>query len=233
MPSRKWTGPRQLWPEDHVSYLRAHYPHRRTAAIAAELGRNVSKVYAKASSLGLAKTPAFYESAESGRLKKGETRPGSERTQFRKGQAPPNKGLRRPGWGPGRMKETQFRKGRRPHTWKPIGTVLADHEGYLRIKVRERRPEDANGWNPEIWPLLHHRVWQEKHGPVPAGHAVAFRNGNRSDCTIENLELIPRGELARRNRMWGRYPRELSEAIQLAGALKRRIRRARSAEEHD
>jgi hypothetical protein len=70
-------------------------------------------------------------------------------------------------------------------------------------------------------------------GPIPPSHAIAFRDGDRSNCAIENLEMVSRAELARRNVMWNRYPKELCLAIQLRGALKRRIRRMSRAEEQN
>jgi hypothetical protein len=54
---------------------------------------------------------------------------------------------------------------------------------------------------------------------------VAFKDGDRSNCAIENLELRSMADNARRNNMWGRLPRELAEVIQLNGALKRKVRR--------
>jgi hypothetical protein len=179
--------------------------------------------------LGLRKTQAFLQSEESGILIKGHTRGIS--TQFKKGQTPKNKGLRRPGWSAGRMKETQFKKGDRTgiaaRNWKPIGTVLADTDGYLRIKVCEavHGKEPTGFGNQKCWPFLSRHTWEQRNGPIPPGHVIAFRNGNRADCAIENLECISRGELANRNKMWGRLPQELAEAIQLNGALKNKIRR--------
>ena len=129
------------------------------------------------------------------------------------------------------MRETQFKKGARTgkaaENWKPIGTILPDPEGYLRIKVREAiHGKEASGFgNTKLWPLLQRQVWQEHNGPIPPQHVVVFQDGNRANCAIENLECIHRKELARRNCMWNRYPRELAEAIQLTGALKRKIRK--------
>lgn len=220
------------WTAEQVARLRALYPVRNTAAIAVELQRPISSVYQAAAKLGVHKSPEFYDSAESGRLKKGETRPGSIATQFQKGQIPANKGLRRPGWAPGRMRETQFQKGQRTgcaqHNWKPIGTILADTEGYLRIKVREAvHGAEASGFgNTKVWPLLNRHIWEQVKGPIPPKHIVAFKDGNRQNCAIENLELMSMAANARRNSMWTRYPRELAEAIQMNGALKRKLRRA-------
>lgn len=220
---------RRFWTFEELSTVRALYPVRSTQLIADMLRRPLTTIYQTARKLGVRKAPEFYDSPESGRLKKGETRPGCIATQFKKGAVPANKGLRRPGWSPGRMKETQFRKGERSgiaaRNWRPIGTILPDTEGYLRIKVREAKPGEAYGFgNCRVWPLLGRHVWEQHHGPIPTGHAIAFKDRDRSNCDIGNLECISRAELAHRNRMWGRLPRELAEAIQLNGVIKRKLR---------
>jgi hypothetical protein len=128
------------------------------------------------------------------------------------------------------MAKTQFKKGARTgaaaRNWRPIGTILADGEGYLRIKVREAEhgKEPYGFGNTNVWPLLHRKVWADRHGPIPPKHIVTFKDRNRSNCSIENLELITMAQNADRNRMWGRLPDELSKTIQLAGVLNRKIR---------
>lgn len=207
------------------------YPHRPTKEIAGKLGRSVTAIYRKAALLGLHKTDDFLNSPLSGILRKGHTRKEGVPFQFPKGHAPANKGLRRPGWFSGRMRETQFKKGQRTgkaaKNWKPIGSILPDAEGYFRIKVREaEHSREATGFgNTKVWPLLQRYIWEEHNGPIPPTHIVAFKDGNRANCALDNLECIHRRELARRNCMWNRYPRQLAEAIQMTGALKRQIRK--------
>jgi hypothetical protein len=232
---------RRAWTDEERELVRRQYPHVKTDAIAALLGRKVGMVYKQAAKLGLHKTAAFRASAESGILRKGEFREGSVATQFKKGDAPANKGLRRPGWAPGRMASTQFKKGQRSgvaaENWCPLGTIRPNSQGFLRIKIREGVKGEAYGFgNTKIWPLLNRHVWAQAHGPIPPGHAVFFKDGDRSNCAVENLECITRADLARRNAMWTRYPRELALAIQLNGALKRKMRRLTSeqyAEQND
>lgn len=221
---------RSIWTADECDFLRQHYPHMPTSKLAAEMGRTVEATYRIASKLGLHKTPEFLASPESGRLKPGQSRPGMVATQFRPGNVPSNKGLRRPGYAPGRMGQTQYRAGNRSgvaaRNWHPIGTILADTDGYLRIKTREAvHGQEATGFgNTQVWPLLHRHIWSQHHGPIPAKHIVTLKDGDRSNCAIENLELISMADNARRNSMWNRYPRELAEVIQLGGALKRKLR---------
>jgi hypothetical protein len=226
------------WSGDELAVVAELYPARRTNEIAARLGRPTTGVYRIAHKLGLRKSAAFLASAESGLLRKGETRPECVASQFKRGHVPANKGLRRPGWSPGRMRETQFKRGARSgvaaRNWKPIGTILADTEGYLRIKVREavHGAEPTGFGNTKVWPLYNRYIWEQHKGPIPPKHIVAFKDRDRGNCAIENLELLSMADNARRNRMWGRLPRELAEAIQMNGQLKRKLRRLNGAKQN-
>ena len=215
---------RRGWTAEQLQMLRDLYPETETAALATRFRKAAQTVNTMASKLGVRKTAEFMR-------RRAIERPEWVACQFSKGHIPANAGTRRPGWGPGRMKETQFKRGERSgvaaRNWRPIGTILPDPEGYLRIKIREAEhgKEPTGFGNTRVWPLLQRHVWEQHHGPIPRGHNVAFKNGNRQDCSIENLECISRAEMAHRNRMWGRLPQELAEAIQLNGALKRKLRR--------
>jgi hypothetical protein len=227
---------RRSWTAEELHYVEAHYPDASTAKIAEALGRSLTQVYQKAAVLGVKKSPEFDASQESGRLKKGQSR--GTAFQFPKGHVPANKGLRRPGWAPGRMRETQFGKGQRSgmaaRNWKPIGAIRTDPEGYLRIKIREaEHGTEATGFgNTKVWPLLNRHIWEQHHGPIPPKHIVLFKDGNRQNCAIENFELISMADNARRNSMWNNMPRELAEVIQLRGALNRRLRKL-DGKKHD
>ncbi len=218
---------RQCWTAEEETYLREHYQDASTSAIATHLQRTVEKIYAKAGRMGLAKSAEYLRSNCRLRLGHGI----GKSTQFRTGHAPANKGLRRPGWAPGRMRETQFKRGQRTgmaaKNWRPVGTILPDSDGYLRIKVREAKhgKEPTGFGNTKVWPLYQRYVWEQHNGPIPPKHLVVFKDGNRQNCAIENLECISMAENARRNVMWNNYPREMAEAIQLNGVLKRKLRR--------
>jgi hypothetical protein len=215
---------RRLWSAAELKMLRKLYPNRPTQELARTFHRSVSALHGMAKKEGLKKSEKYLHSDECDcRLKKGSQI--GKRFRFPKGHVPANKGIRRPGWYTGRMRETQFKKGHVPHTWRPVGTILVDGDGYLRIKVRERVPGDKQGWDSNVWPCLHHLVWMERRGGIPAGHMVIFKDRDRTNVKFENLELISMGDNARRNRMWGRLPPELCKAIQLNAVLKRVLRR--------
>jgi hypothetical protein len=218
---------RRPWSEEHLDTVRRLYPDTPTQKIADRLGRSLSTVYQTAARLGLQKTKEYLDSPAACRLRR-EASAASIATRFKPGQTPANKGMRRPGWAPGRMRETQFQPGVRQgiaaRLWCPVGTVKTDPEGYLRIKIREGKKGEAYGFgNTKIWPLLNRHVWEQVHGPIPIGHAIVFKDGDRTNCEIGNLECLSRRDLMLRNssQRWGK---EVFEVIQLRGAINRKLR---------
>jgi hypothetical protein len=126
-----------LYTDAERALVRELYADTPTAEIAKRLGRETCSVYRIASSMGLRKSPEYLAGPNACRLRRGDG-VGSG-TRFKPGQVPANKGTRRPGWAPGRMAETQFKKGVRTgiaaKNWRPVGTILTDADGYLRIKI--------------------------------------------------------------------------------------------------
>lgn len=204
--------------------MRERYPHEQTRVLADALSRSESSVYGRALVLGIKKSAAFLASPAACRTN-GRHGIGS---RFEKGHTPANKGLRRPGWAPGRMRETQFRKGERRgvavELWKPIGTERISKDGYLERKVNNDLPLQRR------WRAVHLIVWEAANAPLPKGHAIVFKNGDKTDIRVENLECITRAELMRRNTLH-RYPKEIASAIQLLGALQRQINKRGTANE--
>jgi hypothetical protein len=229
VPDRFRAGKR-LWDDEEIAVLLARYPHEPTPRIARALRRSLSAVYGRAQILGLTKTAEYLASPDACRLRRGE-HPGVA-TQFKKGQVPANKGLRRPGWSPGRMKETQFKKGVRQgvavRLYQPIGTERISKDGYLERKINDDLPLQAR------WRSVHLLVWEAANGRVPKSHAITFVNGDKRDIRLANLKCITRRELLARNTVHN-LPKPLAETIQLLGALNRKIRRRRNAhaEEQD
>ncbi|MHB0818520.1 HNH endonuclease signature motif containing protein [Stutzerimonas stutzeri] len=204
---------RRSWTADEIELLRERYPDEPTDSIATDLGRSVSMVYAKAKNLGLSKSDAFLASPLARRLD------GSLGISYRfgKGHEPWNKG--KTGLpSTGRMAETQFRKGNKPGNWLPIGSHRTSQDGYLQRKVTD------TGYPPRDWVSVHVLLWEERNGPVPPGHCLCFKDGNKQHITLDNLEFITRAERMRRNTIH-RYPPELKDAIRTVGRLKQTIRR--------
>lgn len=210
---------RARWTPEEDAILAREYPDRPTADLEAMLpGRTVRAIYARATEQGLRKSTAFLQSDASGRMQKGKAL-GAE-YRFTPGQVPPNKGLRRPGWGPGRMKETQFKQGVRggvaARLYQPIGTERITEDGYRQRKVNDDRPFHRR------WRFVHVLVWEAAHGPVPKGSAIVFRDGDRLNCALENLAQVSRKDLMSRNSVHN-YPDPIPQLVQLRGALVRKI----------
>lgn len=107
-------------------------------------------------------------------------------TRFKKGQETHNKG--KPFIAGGRSAETQFKKGHKPHNYKPVGTIIYDKDGYKIIKVSDE------GRQRDKWCFLHRYNWEKAHGAIPQGHMVIFLDGNKENCSLDNLAVIDRGE---------------------------------------
>lgn len=45
---------------------------------------------------------------------------------------------------------------------------------------------------------LHRLVWERAHGPLPSAHVLTFKDGVKTNVTIENLELVPMSGMAHR-----------------------------------
>lgn len=140
--------------------------------------------------------------------------PGLRAAQFKKGQQPWNTGLHFVAGG--RSAETRFKKGSRPHTWQPIGATRERKDGYLQRKVSD------TGYTPRDYVSIHHLVWRmHGRGVVPKGYALCFIDGNNRNFDINNLELVARADLMKRNTVH-RFGPEIASAYQLIGAIKRK-----------
>lgn len=220
-PGRQYRAGRWLWSADDDAFLRAIYPDQATPAVAKTLGRTLASTYNRARILGLSKSSAYLDSPAACRLRRGDHV--GRRFWFTKGHVPKNKGLRRPGYSVGRMRETQFKKGGLPLNNMPIGsTRLVDGYVYRKVSAVPKVPYTVN-WKPE-----HHLIWIAKHGPIPVGSALKFIDGNPQNVRLDNLQLISRSQLLARNSIHN-LPPELKKTVQLLGALTRQINKRTNA----
>lgn len=120
---------------------------------------------------------------------------GQEGTQFKKGH-PSTKGVKMSAEQYRKCAKTMFKKGNRPKTAVPVGTIAvakimngSRKELYYKKKVAE----------PNRWKLLHRLVWEEHNGPIPPNHVITFLDGNWQNCDISNLMCISRGANCRAN----------------------------------
>lgn len=221
--SRNINRPRWKWTDEQLDLLRRLYPDVKASDIAAQIGCPLQQVYSKASRLGLSKSDSFLAGPDSGRIAEGQLL--SPDTCFRPGNQPwcaGKKGLQTGGVA------TQFKKGQRngraAELWQPIGTEIVSSDGYLRRKLTD------TGYTPTDYVMVHRIVWEEHNGPIPPGHVVTFRNRDRSDVRIENLECLSRQELIARNTIT-RFPPALRQLINANARLRRTIKKTADAKE--
>ena len=208
------------WTDDEVAELRRLFPDHTAREISERTGRGVRSIELKARQLGLRKTSEWI--AERARAAMADPSHPARRTQWQTGNAPYNKGKPHPARG--RTLETMFQPGHRPHTWMPIGSDRTSKEGYLQRKTAD------TGCTRRDYAPVHHLVWRMHGRTVPAGYALCFIDGDKRNFDINNLELVHRSELMRRNSVH-RLPKEAALAYQLVGCIRRQINR-RTRQQH-
>lgn len=215
------------WTAEAVATLRARYAGTPTTQLVDVLGKDYQAIWRKARTLGLQKDAAVVaaERAKVNRL----LAEAGKAFRIKPGNVPQNKGRKMPaGYAPGRMRETQFRPGvRSGKAAEHYLAVGAEREigGYLYRKVADV-PNVAYTVN---WKLVHVLAWEAHHGkPVPPGHRLRFRDGDRRNVAVDNLELVTLADNMARNTIH-RYPPELKDAIRLQARLERTIERRQTA----
>ena len=72
---------------------------------------------------------------------------------------------------------------------KPIGYEYVNTQGYVYEKISD----------PDKFILKHKLVWERANGKVPQGFVITFKNADKQDCRLGNLELVSRAVMARMN----------------------------------
>ena len=200
----------RLWTEHEKQVVRDMYPDHFASEIARILGRTASQVQQCAAKLGV--KASAERIVRSGHMSS--QHPNVIAAQFKKGTVPPNKGKKMSAELYARCAPTMFKKGNKPHTYRPVGSERVNVDGYVEVKVAD----------PNKWRLKHRVIWEEAHGPIPKGHNVQFRDGNSQNLDLGNLYLISRDDqLRNENSIHVRYPEEVREVIYIKAAIKRQI----------
>lgn len=128
-----------------------------------------------------------------------------------------------------RMKPTQFKKGNRPHNYRPIGSIRFSADGYYEKKTAEHK-----------WELLQRVIWREAYGEIPKGSVIVFLDGDSRNVKLENLALVDYQVNMKRHKFGkpadtdtGRTIIALSEldmAIDRRSGKKKRVRKKRNGQ---
>jgi hypothetical protein len=213
--SRGINAPKHKWTPEQDAILRNQYPDMRAADVAAALGIRLTSLYARAKRLGLTKSDEFKNSSASGRL---DGVRGSA-TRFASGHVPWTKGQKGIRLSP----DTEFKRGERPVNYMAVGSEKL-HMGYVWLKIAD------GGW-PEAWRPKHHVIWERSHGAAPpVTHLLSFRDRDRNNFALDNLELISKADWMRRYTRHN-LPKEIADLMALQGALTRQINKRSKAHE--
>ncbi len=139
--------------------------------------------------------------------------------RFKKGVKVWNAGLK--GWqAGGNSTKTQFKKGQLPHNTRKDGDERINKEGYTEVRVGNAK-----------WMLKHRLVYQEHHKVTLETHEyVSFKDGDRQNFAIDNLELKTRAQMLEKNTIH-QYPPELQDVIRVLGKVKKTIKKKEKKDE--
>lgn len=168
----------KVWTPLKDRYLRIYYPNHDSQQLADKLGVSKNAMQMHANYLGVKKSLQFLQN-EAKRLENNTS------TRFKKGHVAWNKGKKMTLIA---SKKSWFKKGMVPHNTKYDGHQRVTKDGYIEERVQQG-----------LYRLKHILVWEAHRGPYNgATHCLWFKDRNRLNCDIDNLELITRGESIRR-----------------------------------
>lgn len=116
---------------------------------------------------------------------------GKPKGLFRSGHTPHNKGKKMPQ----HVREkvtTMFQPGHTPANTR--------HDGCISLRDTKRLPTLYIRLGTNKWVNYARYIWEQANGPIPAGHIVIHTDGDRMNCSLDNLQIISRRENMARNR---------------------------------
>jgi hypothetical protein len=198
---------KRTWTSKEIEYLTQNYCNKFTAEIATELDRSVRAVYQAATVYGLRKSPEFMKMALEREAEKLKVLGAASR--FQTGHTSHNKGQKMSKELYERVKVSMFKRGNEPHNMKYDGHERLDpKDGYIYIRISKGK-----------YVLKHRLVWEQHNGPIPKGNIIIFKDKNKYNLNIDNLQMITKRENMLRNTVT-KYPIELQQLIKLNNKLK-------------
>lgn len=116
--------------------------------------------------------------------------------QFPKGHVPWSADIA--GKGILKANKTSFKKGNVPPNVRPMHAERINVDGFIEIKIDEPNPFTGHKTrfkHKHVW------LWEQAYGVVPEGHCVRFKDGDKLNCVLDNLELVNRQENLHLNRI--------------------------------
>jgi len=131
---------------------------------------------------------------------------------FKKGIQVWNKGLK--GFSAAGSEKGWFKKGCVPPRIRPIFSERISKDGYIEVKT-----DDLKKWQHK-----HRVVWREHFGAIPRDNIICFKDGNKQNCAIENLEIMSRSlHVVLVKKGYYNEPEELKPAIRAQTELQMKL----------
>lgn len=198
---------KRLWTSDELEYVRLNYANNYTKDIAAAINRSERAVYQAAINLNVRKTPEFIKISLEREAEK--LKVIGAKTRFQPGHITHNKGKKMSKDIYDRVKVSMFKKGIEPHNTKYDGHERLDpKDGYIYIRISKGK-----------YVLKHRLVWEQHNGPIPKGNIIIFKDKDKYNLNIDNLQMITKRENMLRNTVT-KYPLDLQQLIKLNNKLK-------------
>lgn len=200
---------RRIWTDAENELLIKMFQDNYTSVVCEKLNRSYSSVVGQAKKLNLKKTDAFMANLFS--ITNQNLKIYGEKHRFVKGQEAHNKGVPMAEEVYKKASATFFKKGSLPHNTKYDGHERITKDGYVEVRVSLGK-----------YKLKHRKIWEDANGPIPKDCIIVFRDKDKLNIMLDNLEMITTTENMRRNTI-AQYSPELKEVINLKGKLNRII----------
>jgi hypothetical protein len=198
---------KRKWTNEELEYVKLNYSDKYTKDIADAINRSPRAVYQAAINLNVKKSPEFIKISLEREAEKLKVLGAASR--FKPGNVSHNKGQKMSKDVYEMVKVSMFKKGNEPHNMKYDGHErICAKDGYIYVRISKGK-----------YVLKHRLVWEQHNGPIFKGNIIIFKDKNKYNLNIDNLQLITLRENMERNRIT-KYPKELQDLIKLNNKLK-------------
>jgi hypothetical protein len=201
---------RRYWTDYERKLLSELYADNSTDFVAKKLHRSITSIYTQANIMKLHKSEEYMKIALEREAEKLKVL--GLKNRFNKGHIPANLGQKMSNELREKCKVTFFKAGHEPHNIKYDGYERLDpKDGYIQVRINKGK-----------FVLKHRYVWEQHNGPIPKGNIIIFKDRNKYNLSIDNLQMITTKENMERNRVT-KYPLELQQLIKLNNKLKTKL----------
>lgn len=233
---------KKTWSAKEIRFIKDNFMTMTNSALAISLGLKLSTLRTKCISIGLKRMELEYWTDEQITFLKAnyKAKGDTELAEVFEMMWPKNKGWTKKHIEKKRkylnLKRTRHQINKIREYHRQLGIWEAGNKKMWNVRgvapegeIRFWRLHDSPKFFPVIkakgtWLHWNQWKWIESNGPIPKGMNIVFRDGDFTNLTLENLELISNQELAKRNSIL-RFPDDLRSTIYLSARLNNKIKK--------